>query len=272
MSPPSVSHLALATVLAAGVAGAAWKARALSASGAVAAAVVGFCHFGLAGGRGAVALLVFFVTSSALSRVGKRRKDALAFEKGGERDAGQVLANGGVATLCAALLPASGGDPWLLAALLGALATANADTWATELGALARRPPVMLTTLRPAPTGASGAVSGPGTLAAFGGALLVGLTALLWRTEFGTAVWTAVAVAMLGGFAGALSDSLLGATVQVQYRCPECDKLTERHEHCGHPTEYTRGVRWLNNDAVNALATLVGAAVAAGLLLLLTRR
>jgi len=46
-----------------------------------------------------------FCHSSALSRVGKKRKEALKFEKGGERDAGQVLANGGVAALCASFLP-----------------------------------------------------------------------------------------------------------------------------------------------------------------------
>jgi uncharacterized protein (TIGR00297 family) len=265
--PPAPAYLGLAALLALGVSGAAWRARALSASGAGAAAFVGFCLFGFAGGRGAAALLLFFVTSSALSRVGKRRKDALAFEKGGERDAGQVLANGGVAALCAAALPfvGPGSRPVVLAALLGALATANADTWATELGALARRPPVMLTTFKPAPTGASGAVSGPGTLAALAGALLIGAAALLWRPELGQSLVPAMGAATVGGFLGALFDSLLGATVQVQYRCAVCGKLTERHEHCGQPTEYARGVRWLNNDAVNTLATLAGAAFAAGL-------
>lgn len=256
---PDNLHLLTAAILAALVALAARRVGALSASGAVAAAAVGFLLFGMGGWRGALALLLFFISSSALSRVGKRRKEALSFEKGGERDAGQVLANGGVAALCAALLPVSPDTSVMVAALLGALAAANADTWATEIGALARRSPVLITTLQPAPTGASGAISAPGTAAALAGAFLIGLTALLWQT--GSAGFLAVTA---GGFAGSLFDSLLGATVQAQYRCPVCGKLTERRIHCDdQPTERARGLAWMNNDAVNALATAFGAVTAA---------
>lgn len=250
----------LAAALAVIVAGAAWRVRALSASGAVAAALVGFLLFGMAGGKGALALLLFFVSSSALSRLGKKRKDALSFEKGGERDAGQVLANGGIAALCAALIPFVPPQNFTLiaAALLGALAAANADTWATEIGALARRPPRLITTFRPAPTGASGAVSLPGTAAALAGAWLIALVALAWGV--GNEGILAVTV---GGFAGSLFDSLLGATIQAQYRCTICGKLTEQRVHCKQPTEKARGLAWMNNDVVNALATAFGASAAA---------
>lgn len=265
-SLPDAAHLLIAAVLAALVALAARRARALSVSGAVAAAAVGFLLFGLGGWRGALALLLFFISSSALSRLGKRRKDTLAFEKGGERDAGQVLANGGVAALCAALLPFMPDMSLPLFALLGALAAANADTWATEIGSLARRPPILITTLQPAPTGASGAISAPGTAAALAGALLIGLTSLLWQLGA-----DGVVAVTIGGFAGSLFDSLLGATVQAQYRCPACDRLTERRVHCeDQPTERARGVAWMSNDAVNALATAYGA-VAAALLAYLAR-
>ena len=149
-------------------------------------------------------------------------------------------------------------------ALLGALAEANADTWATELGSLAKKPPRLITTLRPAPTGASGAVSAPGTLAALAGAVLVAAVA------FSPAGFVA---ATAGGVAGALFDSLLGATVQAQFRCPVCHALTERRAHCDQtPTKPARGLPWLNNDIVNVLATLAGALVAAGLFVLLARR
>jgi uncharacterized protein (TIGR00297 family) len=256
---PTPTHLITAALAACAVAGAAKAVRALSVSGALAAAAVGFCLFGFGGWPGAMALLLFFVTSSALSRLGRRRKEVLAFEKGGERDAGQVLANGGVAALCAALLPLFPGAAWPAAALLGALAEANADTWATELGSLAGKAPRLITTFRPAPTGASGAISLPGTAAALAGACLIAAVAL----PFGLDVRGVLAVA-LGGFVGAMTDSLLGATLQVQYRCPACGKLTERRTHCDdQPTEPARGLPWLGNDLVNALSTLTGAVVAA---------
>lgn len=258
---PTVSHLIVAFLAATAIAIAAKAAKALSVSGAIAAAGVGFCLFGFGGWPGAVALLLFFVTSSVLSRMGKRRKAALdTFEKGETaRDAAQVLANGGVAALCALLLPIFPGDIWPAAALLGALAEANADTWATEIGALSKMPPRLITTFRSAPTGASGAISLPGTLAALAGAILLSLVAPFFRPCF-----RIVSAVIAGGFLGALADSVLGATVQVQFRCPVCGRLTERRTHCdGTATILARGLPWLGNDLVNALSTLVGAAFAA---------
>jgi len=261
---PDGGRLWLAATLAILVALTAWRARALSASGALAAALVGFLVFGFAGLPGAAALLLFFGTSSALSRWRRRDKERLAFEKGGERDALQVLANGGVAALCAPLVSLFPEAAWPFIALLGALAEANADTWATEIGSLSRRAPRLITTLRPALPGASGAVSIQGTLAALAGALVVAVVALAALPP--AARLLGLLAAAGGGFVGALADSLLGATVQAQFRCPVCGKLTERHAHCeGRPTEHARGLFWVNNDLVNALATLVGAAVAAGL-------
>lgn len=262
---PGGAHLLLAAILAIAVAGAARAAKALSVSGAFAAALVGFLLFGFGGGQGAAALLLFFVTSSALSRFGKRRKEALLFEKGGERDGAQVVANGGIAAVCAFLLPLFPGAAWPAAALLGALATANADTWATELGSLAKHPPRLITTFQPAPTGSSGAVSFPGTAAALAGALLIASVALFWKLGV-----MGVAAVAFGGLSGALFDSLLGATLQVQYRCPICNRLTERRVHCNDaPTVRAQGLPWMNNDAVNGLATLFGAIVAGvGVLLL----
>jgi len=259
MTLPGAVHLAIAAVAALCISAAAWRVGSLNRSGAIAAAVVGFLLFGFGGLPGAAALLLFFISSSALSRVGKRRKAALDYEKGGERDAGQVLANGGIAAVCALALPFLPGASWVAAALLGSLAAANADTWATEIGSLAAHPPRLITNLKPAPVGSSGAISLPGTLAALAGALLIGCVAPL----FGLPVLRGILAATLGGFAGALFDSLLGATVQIQYRCTVCGKLTERHTHHDHPTEPARGLPWLNNDAVNVLATLCGAIVAA---------
>ncbi len=233
------------------IAFAAWRVRALTTSGALAAAVVGFCHLAFGGWPAAAALLAFFGTSTALSKLGKRKKDALGFEKTGRRDAWQVLANGGVASVCACLCPLtpSNGGIWGTA-LLGALAVACADTWATEVGALWGGTPRKITTLQPVRAGESGGVSLIGTLAALAGAWLL--------SAFAGPAWLAV---LIGGFVGCLLDSLLGATLQVQWK-DDAGQLVEVRN--GTPV---RGLSFMNNDAVNALTTLCGAAIAGGLAL-----
>jgi uncharacterized membrane protein len=71
--------------------------------------------------------------------------------------------------------------------------------------------------------------------------------------------------AAVGGVAGSLFDSLLGATVQAIYWCDGCQKETERRVHrCGVETRRLRGWPWLNNDLVNFAASAVGALAAAG--------
>jgi uncharacterized protein (TIGR00297 family) len=227
----------------------AYKLRALSLSGAIAAALVGFCHAGFAREVGVVALLTFFGTSTLLSRLGKKRKATLDFEKGVTRDAGQVLANGGIAALCALL---SFWSPAFLPALLGALAAANADTWATEIGSLLGGRPRRITNFALASPGESGAISLPGTLAALIGALLIGLVALI----FGHPLRVLLAVTV-AGFVGALFDSLLGATLQVQYEDPETHKRIEQPR-----GPRIQGIPGFGNDLVNALCTLIGAIIA----------
>ena len=140
----------------------AFRARSLNISGAFAATIVGTVVFGMGGWQWAVLLLTFFITSSGLSRLFKKRKQVLdeKFSKGHERDAGQVFGNGGLATafvLVHALYPESI-IGWV--GFAASLAAVNADTWATELGVLNPSPPRLITDLRKrVEKGTSGGVS-----------------------------------------------------------------------------------------------------------------
>ena len=253
----------LAVVVAAG----AYAAGSLSRSGALAAVAVGTLTFGIGGWLPGALLLLFFVSSSLLSRVGgaRKRSVAAAFAKGGRRDHGQVLANGALAALLSVGYGLTGDSLWL-AGLAGALAAVNADTWATELGVLSRQSPRMVTTGAAVEPGTSGAVSPQGVWAALGGALLISGTAAIAAGS----PWVAL-IAAASGVAGSLFDSLLGATVQSIYTCPACAKETERHplHTCGTATVPLRGWRWLDNDGVNFGASVVGALVSTGLWMVL---
>jgi len=245
----------------------AYRAHSLNTSGAIAAIVVGTIIFGVGGWQWAILLLTFFITSSALSRAFKKRKQGLdeKYSKGHERDAGQVFGNGGVAALFALLHGFFPGELWPWLGFAAALAAVNADTWATELGVLNPHPPRMITNLRKVvEKGTSGGISIVGALAALAGSALIATLAVLISPSplitdiapFGghwsliTDYWLLIT---LSGLAGSLLDSLLGATVQAIYFCPKDQKETERHplHTCGTETVRVRGWSWLTNDWVN---------------------
>jgi uncharacterized protein (TIGR00297 family) len=246
---------------------AAYRAHSLNLSGAFAAVLVGTVIFGIGGWQWALLLLAFFISSSALTRMFKKRKSGLSekFSKGGRRDAGQVFGNGGLATIFAGLHYFFPTSPWVWLVFAASLAAVNADTWSTELGVLNPHPPRLITNLaRVVEKGTSGGVSLMGTFAALAGSALIGVLAALFSPA--PAAWTIGVWVTLAGFLGSLFDSLLGATVQAIYHCPTCNKETERHptHTCGTLTVPKRGWSWLNNDLVN-----LGCAVFAILFVLL---
>ena len=255
------SSLALAVVLAAAIAVLAYRRGSLSAGGSIAAATVGSIVFAGGGVAWGAVLVCFFVSSSALGRLNstqKARAEAL-FAKGQRRDAGQVLANGGIAALLALGHAIDGGASWW-PAFVGTMAAVTADTWATEVGTLSRQPPRLITSLAPVTAGTSGGVTPAGLAASLAGAALTGGIAALFHPQ---SAWAPTVIAAIGGgLLGALADSILGATVQASYVCDGCGQPTEARRHrCGGASRRLRGIGWIDNDVVNVAAAVVGAAV-----------
>jgi uncharacterized protein (TIGR00297 family) len=250
----------------------AYRLGALSRSGAWAAALTGGLIFGLGGVDWAVLLLAFFISSSAWSRAFTRSKSGLQvgltekYAKGSQRDWAQVLANGGLGALLAVVSVVMPGSVWPWVAFAGVMAAVNADTWATELGVFNPAPPRLITSGRVVERGTSGGVSLLGYLAALGGAALVGVLAWLMRPGITFAPASLIGAITLAGVLGATIDSILGATVQAIYFCPQCAKETERHplHTCGTHITHRRGWRWLDNDLVNLICSFVGAVSAWG--------
>jgi uncharacterized protein (TIGR00297 family) len=245
-------------VLAAVIALTAWRLRWLTGSGAVAAWVAGTVAMG-AGWDWGILLISYFLASTLLSRFHHAEKSVRAagrLDKVGARDAAQVASNGGWFVLAALFYWAS---PHAVSQYIGAgaLAASAADTWATEIGTLARSLPRSIVTGERVQPGTSGGVTRTGTIASVAGALFVAgiVVSLGWPRS---AFWAALA----GGVVGSLVDSLLGAIAQARFWCASCDVVTERRVHdCGSATTFRGGMRRLNNDGVNALATVAGAAV-----------
>ncbi len=286
-------------MLAAAIAFFAWRAGALTRDGAIAAFGVGTLTF--AGGRlgFTLVLLAFFVPSVLLSRLGRDRKKKLVdVGKHGPRDAMQVLANGGIAALCALAYALTNDFRWAWG-FAGAFAAATADTWATEIGTYAAQTPRSILTRQPMPAGLSGGVTLAGIGAEIAGAIWIGtvmvvltaastaatvaamphhagaahaanaavpvnLPAPLGIGALGTAgIVIAVLAIPLAGVIGATLDSVLGATLQELRRCDACKRSCETDPHaCGAATRLVRGIPGFSNDLVNLTATAAGAAVA----------
>jgi uncharacterized protein (TIGR00297 family) len=177
---------------------------------------------------GLMPLLAVFLLTYAATKIGRAKKELLgtAEAKRG-RNAAQIAANLGVAalasTLTAILIPQQNLGPILAVA---ALAEAAADTVSSEIGQVFGGAPRMLTTFRKVEAGTDGAITLTGTAA---GIVAAGIVAAIAAWAMGEG-WLMAAFCTVGGIAGLIFDSLLGATLERQ------------------------GL--LNNDAVNFLSTV----------------
>ncbi len=249
----------LGVFLGAGAALLSYRLQFLTASGSAAMFLLAAVIFGFGGWKWTVPILTFFILSSLLSRMGKAAKSRydMVFEKGSQRDYAQVLANGGVAGLMMILYMFLGREEIYLF-YLAVLAAATADTWATELGTLSRQTPRLITSGKPVPPGTSGGITLMGLFSALIGALTILLAGLYFMGDSLQLLLPLISLlVVLSGWLASLVDSVLGATLQVQYRCPECGGITEKQRHCQNTeTMAISGVHWIDNDMVNFFSTL----------------
>src|SRR5690606_12023277 len=104
-------------------------------------------------------MLAFFIIGAATTRYryGDKERFGVAQEHGGVRGYFNVFANGIVAT-GAAILYGVTGHPCSVALFMGSVASAAADTTASEIGVTGKTP-YLITTLRPVPRGTNGGVT-----------------------------------------------------------------------------------------------------------------
>ncbi|MCX7924267.1 MAG: DUF92 domain-containing protein [Fimbriimonadales bacterium] len=228
------------------------RMRWLTTGGALMATLVGASVFGAGGVSASIPMLAFFLSGSMLPHALGRP------HKTDRRTAFQVAANGLAPMLCCwgvLLYPEMEPAFWL--GYAASLATATADTWATEFGVRFSETAWMVTTGRRVPAGESGAISVVGTLSGMLGAhiLAVFCTPLMGYGVQAWAVWGL-------GVGGMVLDSLLGATLQGRFQCAACGATGEQRLCCGASARLVRGVRWVDNNAVNLLSTLATAGAA----------
>ena len=256
--PGAVGELGIALAVAVIFLGAAYAVRFLTLDGAIAASGLAFVVLGFGGLAWTVPAFTFFVLSSLLSKVGRRRKAAASrlAAKGSTRDSGQVYANGGVGWILILAFVFFPDATFLYWAFAGAFAAAAADTWGTEIGTFVRGRTRLIWSGRRVEPGTSGGVSVAGTLGALAGAGVVFASLVPFAGPYldGIGLPLAAVLVVGGGFVASLVDSLLGATAQALYRDGASGALTERASGA-----VVRGWRWITNDRVNVACTVAGA-------------
>lgn len=213
------------------------RAPLLTPGGWVHAGALGTILWGCLGWRGWVAVVAYLVLGSLVTRLGLREKQerGLAEARGGRRGPENVWGSASTGA-CLSLLIGAGVEPrsLLLVGFSASFAAKLADTFGSEIGKRWGRRPVLITTLRSVPPGTEGAISLAGTLASAAGSVL--MTLVMWQLQLLPSISVSLVV-MLIGLLATLAESLLGALAQDRFR-------------------------WLSNELVNALQTLLAAVMA----------
>ncbi|MFM8524792.1 MAG: DUF92 domain-containing protein [Cyanobacteriota bacterium] len=212
----------------------------LTTTGWIHAGILGTLLWGCLGPAGWLAVVAYLGLGSLVTRLGFREKAAAGLAEGrdGRRGPENVWGSAAVGAVLALLTTRLWAPvPLLLLGFAASFAAKLADTFGSEIGKRWGRHTVLITGFRSVPPGTEGAISLEGTAASLAGsALMTTVMAGLGLVEGGSR-WLLVT---LVGLAATLIESVIGSTVQGR-------------------------IRWLSNELVNGLQTLVAALLAIGL-------
>src|SRR5512137_834541 len=223
----------------------AFRAKTADLSGLFSATLVGIILLVFAAPQGPqwfLIMLVFFILGSAATKYKFEYKKRIGVEqgKGGARGYRNVFANGIIAAAAAVLFGVFQ-QPLFVVMYVGCVATAAADTLASEIGVTGGIPR-LITTLKQVPIGTNGGITVTGETVALLGGLVVSVVAML----LSVITPQMMAICTLAGFVGTNIDSVVGATLE------------------------NKG--FLGNAGTNLLATLGGGIFAVILYLILAAR
>jgi uncharacterized protein (TIGR00297 family) len=207
--------------------------KSLDLFGSAVMIIMGIVIIFSAGANWLLLIVLFLVMSLVATKFSKKYKMSLG-EFEGRRTSKNVISNGVVACFMAAF---GGYFSPFVGGFIGAIATATADTLASEIGVLDPHPR-LITTLQKVDPGTNGAVSVLGTTVGIIGAAIIGIASYFLGIMPNPLM--AIVVSIISGTVGCFMDSILGA-------------VFENHG-------------FLTNEHVNLMATIVGALV--GILLL----
>ena len=218
----------------------------LTKAGWVHAGLLGTLLWGGIGWRAWLAVVVYLVMGSTVTRLGWRikKREGLEQSRGGRRGPENVWGSAATGAALAVLI-GTGLEPraLLMVGFAASFSAKLADTFGSEIGKRWGHTTVLITTFRRVPAGTEGAISLEGTLASAVGSSL--MTAVMWSLGLLNTVQQAVVVTVVGLIA-TIAESFLGALAQNR-------------------------ISWLSNELVNALQTAFAALLAMLFILLVNQ-
>jgi uncharacterized protein (TIGR00297 family) len=196
--------------------------KALDLFGSIFMIVMGIIIIFSAGANWLMLIFLFLILGLLATKYKHGYKKEIGVYEG-TRTLKNVISNGIVAFVMAAFGNYGG--------FIGSIATATADTLASEVGVV--KQPRLITTLKKVPPGTDGGISLVGTAAGIIGAGIIGVAAYLlgiYPDPFVT-----LKISLVAGTVGCFVDSILGAVL-------------ERRD-------------YISNEYVNLIATITGAAI-----------
>ena len=267
------------------------KTKILTVGGGFAAIFVGTI-ISLCGFEYFVILAAFFFSSSKATNIHKQIKIKLlgkSYLKEKKRNSIQVFSKSLFPSLICLILyynygpkmniffPNNSQKLFLDALFIGFFESANADTWASELGINSKENPYLIINgFKQVPKGINGAISGYGTLCSIQGGLFISLVVVICNIfrlglfEFlkfdRNVILISLKVFILGGligFIGSFIDSLLGQTFQISIynvskKCIVEKGGEEEAKKNGDELKYY-GRDILNNSGINLVTGLITA-------------
>ncbi len=197
-----------------------YKRKALDLLGSIFMIIMGVIIIFAAGVNWLLLIFLFLILGVAFTRYKHDYKKEIGVYEG-TRTIKNVVSNGIVAFVMAAFGNYAG--------FIGSIATATADTMASEVGVVTT--PRLITNFKKVPPGTDGGISVLGTFAGIIGAGIIGLAAYILGV-YPDLVKT-MEIAIIAGTFGCFVDSVLGAVLEIK--------------------------GYLSNEHVNLLATLAGA-------------
>lgn len=196
--------------------------KALDLFGSIFMIVMGIVIIFSAGANWLMLFFIFLILGLLATKYKHQYKKEIGVYEG-TRTLKNVISNGIVAFVMAAFGNYGG--------FIGSIATATADTLASEVGVV--KQPRLITTLKKVPPGTDGGISIVGTAAGIIGAGVIGVAAYMlgiYPDPFVT-----LKISIVAGTVGCFVDSILGAVL-------------ERRD-------------YISNEYVNLIATITGAAI-----------